>query len=96
MVGRGHNHPALFSNELSATEISWVSGEFNFSVPFKCKAKVRYRQADQDCTITRIQADRLHVVFDDPQRGVAPRQSIVFYQNNTCLGGAIIEKSFNK
>ncbi len=34
----------------------------------------------------------LHISFKEPQRAVAPRQSIVFYKGDVCLGGAIIER----
>ncbi len=33
---------------------------------------------------------RVKVMFSEPQRAVTPRQSIVFYDGDTCLGGGII------
>jgi tRNA-specific 2-thiouridylase len=89
-VERGSDHPALYCDELKAVELSWVSGVAP-ALPFKCKAKVRYRQADQDCTIMSIIDGVAHVVFDQPQRAVTPRQSVVFYLNDECLGGAMID-----
>ena len=89
-VGRGEKHPALYTDTLTATEASWVSG-FNFELPFRCKAKVRYRQVDQDCVIESIDNGIITVRFLEPQRAVTPRQSIVFYRDEVCLGGAMIE-----
>ncbi|CBW26731.1 tRNA (5-methylaminomethyl-2-thiouridylate)-methyltransferase [Halobacteriovorax marinus SJ] len=97
IVERGEDHPALFFDELWADEISWVSGEFKGELPLKCKAKIRYRQEDQDCTITKIEDGELHVQFDQAQRAVALRQSIVFYTqvqgHAVCLGGAMISRA---
>jgi tRNA-specific 2-thiouridylase len=91
-VERGEAHPALYCDTLTATELSWVSGVVDSAqLPIRCRAKVRYRQQDQDCRIIRIEGDRLWVEFDEPQRAVTPRQSIVFYQGDVCLGGAMIE-----
>jgi tRNA-specific 2-thiouridylase len=90
-VERGVSHPALFADELTATEMSWVSGSMP-ELPFRCRAKVRYRQQDQACTITDLKDGILRVVFDVPQRAITPRQSVVFYDGDVCLGGAMIER----
>lgn len=89
-IERGINHPALFTSHLIATEMSWVSPNGKPNLPFSCRAKVRYRQDDQACTILSEENGELKVVFDEPQRAITPRQSIVFYDGNICLGGAII------
>lgn len=91
IVERGEMHPALYCDEATATELSWVNPEQSFSFPARVKCKVRYRQADQECDIVKIEGDRLYVRFVKPQRAVAVRQSIVFYQDDICLGGAMIE-----
>jgi tRNA-specific 2-thiouridylase len=38
-------------------------------------------------------AGRVRVVFDQPQRAVTPGQSVVFYDADACLGGAVIEET---
>ena len=35
--------------------------------------------------------NRLEVIFDQPQEAITPGQSVVFYENDTVLGGGIIE-----
>lgn len=90
-VERGANHPALYTDSLTATEISWVDEVGPVELPLRCRAKTRYRQADQACVITRIENGRIYVEFDEPQRSVTPRQSVVFYLGEQCLGGAMIE-----
>lgn len=87
---QGANHPALFCDELTAVELSWVSGETPKNFPYACKAKVRYRQMDQECVIMKKENDSLNVRFLVPQRAITPRQSIVFYEGENCLGGGMI------
>lgn len=90
-VVQGANHPALFADELTAHTASWVADMPPGLFPFICQAKVRYRQPDQPCVIEKIENGRLFVRFLVPQRAITPQQSIVFYKDNVCLGGAIIE-----
>jgi tRNA-specific 2-thiouridylase len=33
------------------------------------------------------------VTFDQPQRAVTPGQSVVFYDGEACLGGAVIDRT---
>ena len=91
IVGQGKQHPLLFSSALRASEIYWVNSEPD-SFPFKCTAKVRYRQPDQACTIHKDNHG-YKVVFDEPQRAVTPGQSIVLYIDDICLGGGVIEET---
>ena len=90
-VAQGNDHPALFKTTLHTTDVFWVSGEPP-ELPLHCHAKVRYRQADQACTLTRG-SEGYCVEFDQAQRAVTPGQSVVFYQGETCLGGGVIEQT---
>ncbi|MBC76832.1 MAG: tRNA 2-thiouridine(34) synthase MnmA [Halobacteriovoraceae bacterium] len=89
-VVEGEKHPALYSQTLWFNEPSWVGDEPNF--PIKCKAKARYRQPDQDCTVYK-EGDLYRVEFEVPQRAIALRQSVVFYDGEICLGGGVIHKT---
>lgn len=63
---QGTDHPLLFSDWLTCTEIFWIDGE-EPSMPLRCTAKVRYRQADQPCVIEPCD-EGYRVRFDSPQR----------------------------
>lgn len=85
IVARGANHPALFAPSLWARDLTWVA-EPPSSYPLRCTAKIRYRQQDQACLLHASG----QVEFDEPQRAITPGQSIVFYQDDLCLGGGTI------
>lgn len=94
VVAQGHDHPRLFSDTLIATDIHWIA-DIPGEPGFQCMAKTRYRQTDQSCTITELSEQSCTVRFAQPQRAVTPGQSVVFYQNDECLGGGIIDRAFN-
>ncbi|MBS0621147.1 MAG: tRNA 2-thiouridine(34) synthase MnmA [Verrucomicrobia bacterium] len=89
LIEQGTDHPSLYTSTLTATDLSWVSGHPP-ELPFSCHAKVRYRQKDAPCILESIDAGRAFVRFLEPQRAVTPRQSIVFYDQEICLGGGMI------
>ena len=89
ILAQGDDHPALYADGLVATELNWLIDAPESE--FRAKAKVRYRQTEQDCTVT-VKGDSVSVVFDRPQRAMTPRQSIVFYQDDVCVGGGIISE----
>jgi tRNA-uridine 2-sulfurtransferase len=93
-VVQGHEHPLLKAASLVATGAHWIGpppGEWEGRQPLRCRAKIRYRQPDQDCTIVRTGDDSFTAHFDEPQRTPTPGQFIVLYDGSRCLGGATIE-----
>jgi len=87
------NHPLLYHNTLEVSDIHWIDSEP--SLPISLQAKIRYRQASQDCKIINNN-NIIKVIFDTPQRAITPGQSVVFYQDDHCLGGGIIESRNNE
>ena len=89
ILAQGQDHPALYADGLEASELNWLINPPQGT--FRCMARVRYRQPEQACTVT-IEGDKALVTFDQPQRAMTPRQSVVFYQDEICLGGGIISE----
>ena len=56
----------------------------------KFSVRIRYRQEKQKCSIEK-ESDGWHILFNEPQNGVAPGQSAVLYDNDVCLGGGVID-----
>jgi tRNA-specific 2-thiouridylase len=88
IVAQGHDHPSLFSQQLTCQQVHWISEEQQ--LPLQCHAKTRYRQTAQECTITHEEENNYFVTFTTPQWAVTPGQSVVFYYDDICLGGGII------
>ena len=91
IVAQGHDHSALLSTGLIAQQLHWVDRQ-PIREPLRCTVKTRYRQTDVPCTIEPIDDESIKVIFDEPQIAVTPGQSAVFYLNEVCLGGGIIEQ----
>ena len=91
IVAQGHDHSALLSTGLIAQQLHWVDRQ-PIREPLRCTVKTRYRQTDVPCTIKPIDDESIKVIFDEPQIAVTPGQSAVFYLDEVCLGGGIIEQ----
>ena len=93
-VVQGHDHPALLKRVVLAENLHWICGTPP-TLPAPCAAKTRYRQDDQNCVITMLDASHSRIEFEQPQWAVTPGQSIVFYHGDICIGGGIICSASN-
>ncbi|MGL6159221.1 tRNA 2-thiouridine(34) synthase MnmA [Microbulbifer sp.] len=97
IVAQGAHHPLLYANGLEAAHTHWINGSApvtaNTTEGLRARAKTRYRQPDQDCTVEVCGTGGLKVAFDEPQRAITPGQSLVLYDGEVCLGGAVIERA---
>lgn len=85
------DHAALYCREVWTEQPTWLAD----SPPgegFSAHAKTRYRQPDQACRV-QVGEQGLRVQFAEPQRAVTPGQSLVLYQGDECLGGAVIART---
>lgn len=79
----------LFTRDVYVKDINWIGPDETLE-SFSCKAKVRYRMAEQPCTVEKIGPTSAKIIFDEPQRAITPGQSAVFYDGEVVLGGGII------
>ena len=93
IVAQGSEHPALYHRALGCGQLHWI-GPPPAPTPRRLHAKIRYRQADQACTLLAAPGGRWRVEFEQPQRAVTPGQYVVFYDSDCCLGGGVIEERF--
>jgi tRNA-5-taurinomethyluridine 2-sulfurtransferase len=75
-------------NKFNVTNFNWIAGEKpgeeNLSVKIRHGAKI-FR-----CKIEYTDSNSASVILDEPDQGIAPGQFAVFYNDDVCLGGAVI------
>lgn len=79
----------LYSSWLTAIDWHWVAEKRDF--PFCAKAKIRYRQDDQDIECVQDGEGRVKVLFSSPQRAITSGQTIVVYDWDELIASGIIE-----
>ena len=79
----------LYSTKLVAGDFIWTRGIIPEGT-LKCKAKVRYRQKEQPCSVKVLENGNVEVIFDEPLRAITPGQSCVLYDGDEVLGGGTI------
>ena len=80
--------PELFKQEIIVNEVNWIAGQPP-KFPLKCKVRLRHRQILQKAEIRSLKG-KILVEFSEPQRAVTPGQFAVFYKDDECLGGGVI------
>ena len=81
---------ALLCGSLVADRANLAFGAESES--FRADVKIRYLHTPAAATVHTLGGDRVRVVFDEPQRAVAPGQAVVFYDGEVVLGGAWIDR----
>lgn len=87
VLGEGEQ---LMRRSLTAAEVNFIAIDA-LTEPLRCKAKTRYTQKEQPCTLTPLKDGRVLVDFDEPQRAITKGQSVVFYEGDVVVGGGRIE-----
>ena len=81
---------ALLCSRAGVSGLHWLLPDPP-TAPIRVRAKIRYRHPGAEAIVEPDHPDEARVTFDIPQRAVAPGQSIVFYQDDTVIGGGIID-----
>lgn len=80
----------LFDDSLTAHSVNWIPFD-TLDAPLTLEAKIRYGAKKTLCTVTPTGENTVSVSFNEPQRAISPGQSVVFYDGDLLVGGAIIE-----
>lgn len=85
-VALGEDNPYLYSD-------SCIVGDINFNCdlrPSKCSAKFRYRSQDVPVELEYLEDGKIKISYQGV-KSVTPGQACVFYLDDICLGGGIID-----
>ena len=69
----------LCSPWLRAGAVNWLQ---DVQLPLRCQAKIRYRQEDQACHVSKAASGQLVVKFDQDQRAITTGQFVAFYSES--------------
>jgi tRNA-specific 2-thiouridylase len=79
----------LYRRELVARDVNWAGIE-RPAAPVRLDVKIRYRNPAAPALVVADAEGSATVVFDEPQRAIAPGQWAVFYDGDVLAGGGVI------
>lgn len=83
---------SLFASTLTADSLNLIACQ-RLDGPVRLAAKIRYRMAEQPCTVEQTGEETLRLTFDQPQRAITPGQTVALYDGDVVVGGAVIRAS---
>jgi tRNA-uridine 2-sulfurtransferase len=89
VVCQGIDHPKLYCQSLRTQAMHWIGPP----ISPRCKtltAKVRYRQSSTPCKVSIDSENNLAIIFDQPVFAVTCGQYLALYDQDRCIGGAVI------
>ncbi len=81
----------VYENELVASELNSIAVE-RLLQPIEAKVKIRYLHKEAEAIITPLGKDEVYVKFKEPQMAITPGQAVVFYDDDTVIGGGTIKR----
>jgi tRNA-specific 2-thiouridylase len=91
IVSQDAEHPLLMSRTLVTAGFHWIRRPE--PLPTQLTARIRHRQALQNCRATPLENGRMQIDFEQAQRAVTPGQFCALYDGQECLGAGEIEHS---
>jgi tRNA-specific 2-thiouridylase len=93
-VGEGHSHPGLNRKGLFIRndETHWIRSDYEMK-PGESRdylVRIRYRQPLQKSRLY-CQENGMYIIFDTPQRGIAPGQFAAWYEGDEVIGSGVID-----
>jgi tRNA-specific 2-thiouridylase len=92
-AGQGDHHPGLYHSALfvDAMNIHWIRPDMEMppADERRMTVRVRYRQPLQDATLYRLH-EGMYILFDQPQRSIAPGQFAAWYSDDELVGSGVI------
>jgi tRNA-specific 2-thiouridylase len=81
----------LYADALEADDLNWLVDPPR--EPIAVEAQIRYRSTAAAAELFPGPSRTASVRFDEPQRAIAPGQSVVFYDGDRLLGGGTISRA---
>ena len=92
-TGQGENHPGLYKKGLliNNEDIHWVRPDLELALRASQDylVRIRYRQTLEKATLFREEKG-LYIIFDNPQKAIAPGQFAVWYDGDELIGSGVI------
>jgi len=80
----------LYKSKFRVSHLNIVSGK-KCQFPINVNVKIRYNCHDAPAALCDAEDKKILVELKKPQRAITPGQAAVFYQNDSLLGGGVIE-----